>query len=74
MLPSLVAAQRRAAGPWLTGWSDALANVKASSPCVRTADLFADGEYRLIAADTSKTLHIFKGLAAYARCVCFIYR
>ena len=47
--------------PWLNAWTDPVSNLHAFSPCVRLADISADGEHRLLVADADKKLKVFKG-------------
>ena len=49
--------------PWLNAWTDPVASLHAFSPCVRLADISADGDYRLLVADADKKLKVFKGTA-----------
>mmetsp|Transcript_17466 Transcript_17466/g.38031 ORF Transcript_17466/g.38031 Transcript_17466/m.38031 type:complete len:600 (-) Transcript_17466:231-2030(-) len=51
----------RISSVWLDAWQDPVANVRAYSPCIRMADLAGDGEYRLLIADASKKLKVWKG-------------
>lgn len=53
--------QRRLAGPWLHAWHDPVAGIKAFSSCVRLSDIMADGEYRLLIADSDRKLKHYKG-------------
>eukprot|EP00762_Andalucia_godoyi_P003668 ANDGO_00627.mRNA.1 Bardet-Biedl syndrome 1 protein homolog len=46
---------------WLDAWRDSLAGIQAFSECVCLADLNGDGDYKLIVADNSKHLRVFKG-------------
>ena len=46
---------------WLHAWSDPLANVKAFSSCIELADLNGDGDHKLILADESKRMKVYKG-------------
>lgn len=54
-------AKRKKTGPWLHAWYDPVANLHAFSRCIRLADLFGDGEDKLIVADSDKKLKIYKG-------------
>jgi Bardet-Biedl syndrome 1 protein len=47
--------------PWILAWSDAVAQIRAISPCVRLADLRGDGEYNLVVADMVKNLKVYRG-------------
>jgi len=53
----------RVSSVWLDAWQDPVANVRAYSPCIRMADLTGDGEWRLLVADASKKLKVWKGTA-----------
>mmetsp|Transcript_36995 Transcript_36995/g.44743 ORF Transcript_36995/g.44743 Transcript_36995/m.44743 type:complete len:613 (+) Transcript_36995:397-2235(+) len=46
---------------WLDAWQDRVAGIRAYSPCVRMADLAGDGDCRLLIADASKKLKVWKG-------------
>eukprot|EP00899_Mesostigma_viride_P012791 jgi/Mesvir1/21512/Mv03955-RA.1 len=46
---------------WLDAWHDPVANIQAYNACVTTADLFGDGEYRLLVAGADKKLKVWKG-------------
>lgn len=54
-------AKRKKAGPWLHSWYDPVAGLHAFSNCIRLADLWGDGEDRLLIADADKKLKVFKG-------------
>lgn len=41
---------------WLEAWNDPVAGVKAYSPCMTTADLFGDGDWRLVVATMDRKL------------------
>jgi Bardet-Biedl syndrome 1 protein len=47
--------------PWILAWNDAVAQLRATSPCLRLADLRGDGEYNLVVADMLKNLKVYKG-------------
>lgn len=47
--------------PWLNAWSEKMADIKAVTPCITTADLFDDGEYRLVVADLNLKFRVYKG-------------
>ena len=47
--------------PWLNAWTDPVSSLHAFSPCVRLADISADGDYRLLVADADKKLKVYKG-------------
>ena len=47
--------------PWIVAWNDAVCQVRATSACMRLADLRGDGEYNLLVADMNKTLKVYKG-------------
>lgn len=51
---------------WLDAWHDPVAGVSAYSPCVHTCDLFGDGDYRLVVADTDQKLKV--GCALWLEC------
>ncbi|KAK3242964.1 Bardet-Biedl syndrome 1 protein [Cymbomonas tetramitiformis] len=55
------AAAERVTSVWLDAWQDPVAGLQAYSPCVRMADLAGDGEWRLLVADASKKLKVWKG-------------
>jgi len=46
---------------WLEAWYDPVASVKAYTPCITTADLFGDGDWRLVVASMDKKLKVWKG-------------
>eukprot|EP00965_Chrysotila_dentata_P224863 6194432-Pleurochrysis_carterae.AAC.5 len=46
---------------WLHAWHDPVATLSAYSPCVRLADIFADGDSKLLVANADKKLKIYKG-------------
>jgi Bardet-Biedl syndrome 1 protein len=43
---------------WLEAWHDPVAGVKAFGNCITTADLFGDGDWRLVVASFDKTLKV----------------
>ena len=47
--------------PWIVAWNDAVAQLRATSPCIRLVDLRGDGEYNLIVVDMLKNLKVYKG-------------
>lgn len=49
--------------PWLDSFHDQLAGLRCFSSCVRFADLFGDGESRMVVADTTKRLKVYRGTA-----------
>jgi len=50
--------------PWLDAWHDPLAGIKTTTQCVRLgADLFADGDNKLLICDQSKKLKVYRGTA-----------
>jgi len=51
----------RISSVWLDAWQDPVANAKAFSQCVRLADVFGDGDWRLLVADARKKLKVWKG-------------
>lgn len=53
--------EKRLAGPWLNAWQDPMANLKAFSSCMRLCDVHADGQSRLLVADSDRKLKVFKG-------------
>ena len=52
--------------PWLNAWTDPVANLRSFSPCVRLADIAADGDHRLLVADSTKKVKVFRGTALQA--------
>mmetsp|Transcript_20772 Transcript_20772/g.53229 ORF Transcript_20772/g.53229 Transcript_20772/m.53229 type:complete len:619 (+) Transcript_20772:542-2398(+) len=46
---------------WLDAWHDPVAGVKAFGNCITTANLFGDGDWRLVVAGFDKTLKVWKG-------------
>ena len=46
---------------WLTAMRDHLANIKAYTACLETADLSGTGEYQLVIADANKKLRLYSG-------------
>eukprot|EP01062_Namystynia_karyoxenos_P062724 TRINITY_DN55601_c0_g1_i1.p1 TRINITY_DN55601_c0_g1~~TRINITY_DN55601_c0_g1_i1.p1 ORF type:complete len:654 (+),score=207.43 TRINITY_DN55601_c0_g1_i1:92-1963(+) len=55
------AAPREAKPLWLDAWTNALAGVKAFSPCIDLADINGDGDWKLVIADTQRKLKVFSG-------------
>ena len=53
--------EAKARNVWLHAWHDPVAGLKAYSPCVRLADISADGESKLLVAGSDCKLRIFKG-------------
>jgi Bardet-Biedl syndrome 1 protein len=53
--------QRKDYTIWADSHTDLVAGVKAFSQCICLADIMGDGEHRLICADTSSKLKVFKG-------------
>lgn len=43
---------------WLEAWHDAVAGIKAYTPCVTACNLHGDGEWRLVVADADKKLKV----------------
>eukprot|EP01048_Picozoa_sp_COSAG05_P023964 COSAG05_NODE_5425_length_1178_cov_1.053753_2_plen_245_part_00 len=51
-------------GPvWLDAWYDPVAGLKTHGGCVRLADLYGDGDSKLLVADLDRKLSVFKGTA-----------
>lgn len=48
---------------WLYAFRDHLANLRAFSNCIETADVSGNGDYQLLVADGSKKLKVFGGTA-----------
>jgi Bardet-Biedl syndrome 1 protein len=46
---------------WLNAWHDPVANIKAFSQHIDLADLYGDGDHKLLIADIDKKLKVFKG-------------
>eukprot|EP00002_Diphylleia_rotans_P010307 TRINITY_DN2075_c0_g1_i3.p1 TRINITY_DN2075_c0_g1~~TRINITY_DN2075_c0_g1_i3.p1 ORF type:complete len:559 (+),score=112.06 TRINITY_DN2075_c0_g1_i3:50-1726(+) len=46
---------------WLDAWRDPLSNLQAFSKGLATADLFADGDHRLLVATLDRKLKVFRG-------------
>lgn len=46
---------------WLDAWNDPVANINCFSGCIAACDLYADGDSRLVIADTTKKLKLWKG-------------
>jgi len=46
---------------WLTAFKDHLANIRAYSACVETADLAGTGDFQLVIADAGKKLRLYSG-------------
>jgi len=53
--------ETKARNVWLHAWHDPVAGLKAYSPCVRLADITADGESKLLVAGSDCKLKIYKG-------------
>jgi Bardet-Biedl syndrome 1 protein len=53
--------EAKARNVWLHAWHDPVAGLKAYSPCVRLADISADGESKLLVAGSDCKLKIYKG-------------
>ena len=53
--------EAKARNVWLHAWHDPVAGLKAYSPCVRLADITADGESKLLVAGSDCKLKIYKG-------------
>eukprot|EP01029_Cantina_marsupialis_P027873 TRINITY_DN774111_c0_g1_i1.p1 TRINITY_DN774111_c0_g1~~TRINITY_DN774111_c0_g1_i1.p1 ORF type:complete len:582 (+),score=125.00 TRINITY_DN774111_c0_g1_i1:159-1904(+) len=49
--------------PWLNAWFDPVANLNAYSGCMRYVDLNGDGDEKLLVADSSSRLRVYKGTA-----------
>lgn len=49
---------------WLDAWHDPVAGVKAFGNCITTANLFGDGDWRLVVAGFDKTLKVRGDLLA----------
>ena len=49
-------------GPWLCAWRDPVAGIKSYTNLIRTADVHGDGDYKLIIADLSGKLFVYKGV------------
>lgn len=56
----LKAHQRRIAGPWLHAWHDPVANINAFTPCLCLTPVSGDREYKLLVADASRMLRVYK--------------
>ena len=52
---------------WLVALYDPVAGVKANSSCICTANITGDGDHRLLIADASKKLKIYKVCAPSRR-------
>ena len=52
--------------PWLNAWTDPVANLHSFSPCLRLADIAADGDHRLLVADNTKKVKVFRGTSLQA--------
>lgn len=48
---------------WLYAFRDHLASLQAYSNCIHTADIFGDGDYKLLIADGNKKLKTYAGTA-----------
>lgn len=46
---------------WLDAWNDSVAGINAYTSCVATCDLYSDGDYRLIVADASRRIKVWRG-------------
>ncbi len=44
--------------PWLDAFNDPVAGISAYTPCVHTCNLFGDGDWRLVVADSDKKLKV----------------
>lgn len=51
---------------WLDAWMDPVANCSAFSPCIATADLAGDSDWRLLVANSDKKLKVWKGTSLLA--------
>lgn len=47
--------------PWLHAWSNPVAGVRAYSQLITLADVYDDGDNKLIIADMNKKLRVYKG-------------
>ncbi|KDO23995.1 hypothetical protein SPRG_10692 [Saprolegnia parasitica CBS 223.65] len=47
--------------PWLHAHHNAVAGIKAFSPCIKLADVYGDGDYKLLIADADRRLKLYKG-------------
>lgn len=43
---------------WLDAWVDPVAGVKAFSTCIHTCNLYGDGDWRLVVADSDKKIKV----------------
>lgn len=48
---------------WLEAWNDPVAGLSAFTSCVHTCNLFGDGDWRLVVADSDKKLKVWKNTA-----------
>lgn len=55
-----VPAKTKKRSPWLDSWKDALADLKAFTPCLRTANLLGDSDFELLVATIDKRLVVYK--------------
>ncbi|OQS01252.1 bardet-Biedl syndrome 1 family protein [Achlya hypogyna] len=58
LLPS---ALTHAIGPWLHAYHNTVAGIKAFTQCIKLADVYGDGDYKLIVADADRRLKMYKG-------------
>ncbi|OQS06492.1 bardet-Biedl syndrome 1 family protein [Thraustotheca clavata] len=47
--------------PWLHAYHNTVAGIKAYSNCIKLADVYADGDYKLLIADADRRLKMYKG-------------
>lgn len=57
---------RKAKEQFLNAWSDPLAGVKALPGCIHTADVYGDGDWRLLVATRNKQLKVWKGTSLHS--------
>ena len=54
--------------PWLNAWTDPVANLHSFSPCLRLADIAADGDHRLLVAGEKELAGTEMDIVAEVRC------
>ncbi len=55
---ALAAPKAQTKSPWLGAWDDPVAGVSAYSPCIHTCNLYGDGDWRLVLADSDRKLKV----------------
>ncbi|TMW68472.1 hypothetical protein Poli38472_005940 [Pythium oligandrum] len=51
--------------PWLNAYHNSVAGIKAFSSCIKLVDVYGDGDYKLVVADSDRRLKMFKGSALH---------